>query len=46
LKWLKLKLEQVVANDGVEVDDSLSENLQLVKVSKIILREFFWEQQV
>jgi len=50
LKRLKLKLEQVVAYDGVEVDDGLSEDLQLVidemiltilKVSKINLSKFF-----
>ena len=53
LKWLKSRLEKVVGNDSIEVDDALSQDLKLVmddpnndEYIKGQFKQIFWEQQV
>ena len=53
LKRLKLKLEKIVENDSVEVDEGLSEDLQMIVEDpsnvasvKDEFKRIFWDQQV
>lgn len=52
LKRLKLKLEKIVENDSVEVDEELSEDLQMIEDPSNVasvkdeFKRIFWDQQV
>ena len=53
LKRLKLRLEKIVENDSVEVDEELSQDLQMIVEDpsnaasvKDEFKRIFWDQQV